>query len=96
MTNIKIEPDLVDGLSSSISTAAGDIDGKLSALTSASNTLQGRWSGAAMDAFAGMYSSWATDMAAITKAAEAAAGAATTAATAFRTADDSVGALWSL
>ena len=96
MTNIKIEPDSVDGLSASISAAAGDIEGKLSALTSSSNTLQGRWSGEAMNAFAGMYSSWQTDMAAIATAAEAAAGAATTAATAFRTADDSVGALWSL
>ena len=96
MTNIKIEPDSVDDLSASISTAAGEIEGKLASLTSASNTLQGRWSGEAMQAYSGAYTSWAADMAAMAKVGSAAAKAATTAATAFRTADDSVGSLWSI
>jgi WXG100 family type VII secretion target len=96
MTNIQIEPDSVDSLSSSISTAAGAIEGKLTSLTSASTTLQGRWRGEAMEAFAVAYASWSDDMAAIAVAAHASAGAATAAATAFRNADDRVGSLWSL
>ncbi|MGV8884568.1 MAG: WXG100 family type VII secretion target [Microbacteriaceae bacterium] len=96
MTHIQIEPDSVDSLSSSISTAAGEIETKLGNLTSASATLQGEWAGEAMNAFAVKYSSWSAEMDAIAVAANAAAGAATTAATAFRTADERVGALWSL
>ena len=95
-SRIQIEPDTVDGLSSSISTAAGEIESKLTSLTSASTTLQGRWAGEAMEAFAAKYSSWSADMSAIAVAAEASAKAAKTAATAFRNADDRVGALWSL
>jgi WXG100 family type VII secretion target len=96
MTHILIEPDSVDALSSSISTAAREIDNKLSTLTGAAGTLKGQWSGEAMIAFSVAYSSWSADMAAITAAAAASARAATTAATAFRTADDRVGSLWSL
>jgi WXG100 family type VII secretion target len=95
-SKIQIEPDTVDGLSANISSAAGEIETKLSNLTSASTTLQGQWAGAAMEAFAAQYSSWSADMAAIAVAAEASAKAAKTAATAFRNADDRVGALWSL
>ena len=96
MTKIQIEPESVDGLSASITAAAADIEGKLSTLGSASSTLQGQWSGEAMQAFAAMHRSWAADMADIAAVAHASAKAATKAATAFREADDRVGALWTL
>ncbi|WP_176697201.1 WXG100 family type VII secretion target [Microbacterium sp. 3J1] len=96
MTDYSVKPPQVEALGTALDAAASGIEDRLSALSRAAGTLAGQWLGEASTAYQGQQSGWLQEMGAHAGALHAAADAARTAAEAYSSADERVGALWSI
>lgn len=96
MTDYSVKPPQVEALGAALEGAALGIETHLASLRRSADALAGRWQGEASDAYQGRQSAWSHDMGTHAQALRGAADAARTAAAAYESADERVGALWSI